>query len=309
MKATVTVFTPTFNRAGLLPDLYESLKRQTCSDFEWLIIDDGSTDDTKSLVQGWIAEGKVSIRYRYQQNQGMHGAHNTAYACIDTELNVCIDSDDYMVDDAIEKIVSYWNKYGSDQVAGLVGLDAQRDGQIIGTTLPEQIQTATLTDLYGLHGVKGDKKLVYRSALTRLVPPYPLFPNEKYGPLAYKNILIDQICPLLLMNEVLCCVEYRADGSSRNMIQQYKRNPRGFAFYRKTAMLHAPTFRRKLREAMHYVSSSLMVRNYAYLWESPCKWSTLLATPAGIALFFYIQYTNRVAVPTRKGSPLTSGRN
>ena len=87
---------------------YESLKRQTCKDFIWLIIDDGSTDDTKELVDSWILENKVEIRYYYQENQGMHGAHNTAYEKIDTELNVCIDSDDYMPDDAVEKIVSFW---------------------------------------------------------------------------------------------------------------------------------------------------------------------------------------------------------
>ena len=103
---------------------YESLKRQTCKDFIWLIIDDGSTDDTKELVDSWILENKVEIRYHYQENQGMHGAHNTAYEKIDTELNVCIDSDDYMPDDAVEKIVSFWKKHGSDKVAGIVGLDA-----------------------------------------------------------------------------------------------------------------------------------------------------------------------------------------
>ena len=78
--------------------------RQTSKDFIWLIIDDGSTDNTKELVDGWIKENKIEIRYYWQENQGMHGAHNTAYELIDTELNVCIDSDDYMPDDAVEKI-------------------------------------------------------------------------------------------------------------------------------------------------------------------------------------------------------------
>ena len=82
------------------------LIRQTCKDFIWLIIDDGSTDNTKELVDSWIKENKIEIRYHWQENQGMHGAHNTAYELIDTELNVCIDSDDYMPDDAVEKIIS-----------------------------------------------------------------------------------------------------------------------------------------------------------------------------------------------------------
>ena len=105
------------------------LKRQTCKDFIWLIIDDGSTDNTKELVDGWIKENKIEIKYHWQENQGMHGAHNTAYELIDTELNVCIDSDDYMPDDAVEKIINFLGKYGSDKVSGIIGLDAYTDGQ------------------------------------------------------------------------------------------------------------------------------------------------------------------------------------
>ena len=135
--ATLTVFTPAYNRAHTIGRTYASMCRQTCKDFEWLIIDDGSSDNTRELVEGWIAEGKVPIRYIYQQNQGMHGAHNTAYRNIDTPLNTCIDSDDYMPDDAVEKILKCWQEKGSDKVAGLVGLDVTEDGQVIGTGFPE----------------------------------------------------------------------------------------------------------------------------------------------------------------------------
>lgn len=309
MSVMLTVFTPTYNRAYLLHACYESLKRQTCADFVWLIIDDGSTDDTEDLVAGWIAEGHVSIRYHYQPNQGMHGAHNTAYALIDTELNVCIDSDDYMADDAVANIVSFWRRHGSEQFAGIVALDAEPNGVLIGTRLPEDVRAETLTNLYGIHHVKGDKKLVYRSELTRASPPYPLFPGEKYGPLAYKYMLIDQMHPLLLMNEVLCYVEYRLDGSSMNMIEQYRRNPRGFAFYRTIAMIYAPTWRRKFREAIHYVSSSLMVGNFRFMKQSPCKWTTLLAIPGGILLRLYIGRARKTAIPVQQASPLSGGRN
>lgn len=92
----ITVFTPTYNRAYTLSKCYKSLKQQTCKDFVWLIIDDGSTDNTQELVEEWITENEIEIQYHYQKNQGMHGAHNTAYELIETELNVCIDSDDYM---------------------------------------------------------------------------------------------------------------------------------------------------------------------------------------------------------------------
>lgn len=296
MDPILTVFTPTYNRAYTLHLCYESLKRQTSKDFVWLIIDDGSTDSTKDLIKIWIAENVVPIRYHYQENQGMHGAHNAAYELVDTDLNVCIDSDDYMADDAVEKIVQFWGKHGSDKYAGIVALDATQDGEIIGTKMPDHLNESTLSHLYGKHKVKGDKKLVYRTELTKNTPPYPVFPGEKYCPLSYKYILIDQQCPLLVMNEILCYVEYLPDGSSMNIINQYKKNPNGFAFFRKVAIEHAPTFKERIRESMHYVSSSLMIGNKKFLLESPKFLTTLLATPFGILLYFYITRTNKATV-------------
>jgi len=129
---TLTVFTPTYNRAHTLSRTYDSLCQQSCKDFEWLIIDDGSKDDTQSNVNKWITEKKIDICYIYKENGGLHTAYNTAIANIDTELCVCIDSDDWMPDDAIEKVLTFWEKYGSDEVAGIVGLDCYSDGKVIG---------------------------------------------------------------------------------------------------------------------------------------------------------------------------------
>lgn len=296
MKPILTVFTPTFNRAYTLHLCYESLKRQTHKGFIWLIIDDGSKDCTKELVESWISEGIIPIHYHYQENQGMHGAHNTAYKLIDTELNVCIDSDDYMADDAVEKIVTFWNEYGNCNYAGIIGLDADFNGNIIGTKMPEDVKESTLSWLHAKYKMRGDKKLVYRSELTRNSLPYPIFPGENYCPLSYKYILIDQECPLLIMNEVLCFVEYLDDGSSMNIINQYKKNPRGFSFFRKVAMKYAPSLKEKFREAIHYVSSNIMVRNYKFLKESPCKWVTIIAIPFGTMLYFYILNTHKSTV-------------
>jgi hypothetical protein len=201
-----------------------------------------------------------------------------------------------MSDQAVEHIVCFWREYGNDQVTGLVGLDAKFDGKIIGTRFPENVKDSTLSDLYRKYKVTGDKKLVYRSELTRKTPPYPIYKGEKYCPLAYKYILIDQEGPLLLMNQILCHVEYLEDGSSMNMINQYKKNPRGFLIYRMTTMLYSHSFKERFRASIHYVSSSLMIRNLKFLIKSPNKLTTLLATPIGVALFLYIQNTKKATV-------------
>ncbi|MCR2802502.1 glycosyltransferase family 2 protein [Paenibacillus soyae] len=295
----LTVFTPTYNRAYCLGQLYESLKRQTNKGFKWLIVDDGSTDNTRELVERWISEGIVSIRYIKQENQGMHGAHNTAYEHIDTELNVCIDSDDYMPDKAVETIIDFWSRNRREDVSGFVALDAYKDGRIIGTKLPENLKQSTLFDLYQTHGVTGDKKLVYRSSLTREFP-YPLFQDERYVGLAYKYYKLDERYPLLLLNEVLCVVEYMEDGSSRNMLKQYVRNPKGFAFYR-VALMESPlaslTF--KYKQAIHYVSSCMLSKNIKWLSESPRKWLTLAAAPPGFLLYWYIRRKTKEIINPR----------
>ena len=291
----LTVFTPTFNRAYCLHKCYESLKNQTCKEFIWLIIDDGSTDNTKELVEGWIEENKIEIMYYWQKNQGMHGAHNTAYQKIATELNVCIDSDDYMPLDAVEKIIKHWNQFGNDHVSGIIGLDAYSDGKIIGTKLPVNRKQSRLFDLYNKFGVTGDKKLVYRTELTKKFP-YPLFKNERYVGLAYKYHMLDKQYEMLLMNETLCYVEYLADGSSLNMLSQYIKNPNGFAFYRKEMMkLPFASQLFKFRQAIHYVSSSIMSRNWSFLDETPKKGLTILAIPFGITLYIYITTKTKAA--------------
>ncbi|WP_459500035.1 glycosyltransferase family 2 protein [Bacillus sp. C1] len=294
----LTVFTPTYNRAYCLHKCYESLKRQTCKEFVWLIIDDGSGDNTKELVSSWSAENCIEIKYQWQQNQGMHGAHNTAYEMIETELNVCIDSDDYMPDDAVENILSFWESYGNEEVSGMIGLDSYTDGRIIGSKLPESLKSSTLFDLHNTHGVTGDKKLVYRTELTKKYP-YPVFKNEKYVGLAYKYYMLDRQYEMLLMNEVLCCVEYLPDGSSMNMLNQYRRNPKGFAFYRKELMkLPFASQPFKYRQAIHYVSSSLMSKNKKFISETSCKTLTLFAIPLGMVLYWYIITKIRISEGT-----------
>lgn len=285
---TLTIFTPAYNRAHTLGRTYESLLRQTCDDFEWLIVDDGSKDSTKELVEGWMQEGKISIRYIYQENQGMHGAHNTAYRNIHTELNTCIDSDDYMPDDAVETIVNFWKAHGSDKYAGIVGLDCTENGNIIGTSFPKEMKETTLSGFYAKGG-KGDKKLVYRTEVIRQYPEYPIFEGEKYVGLAYKYMLIDQDYSLLTLNKPLVVVEYQQDGSSMNMYRQYWNNPKGFAFYRKIEMVTNQSLIRRFKVCIHYVSSSFIMRNRTFIQESPQKLLTILAIPLGYILYKYIK--------------------
>ena len=289
MEKLLTIFTPAYNRGYTIHKTYESLKRQTNKNFKWLIVDDGSTDNTKELIEKWLQEkNDFEIVYIYQENQGMHGAHNTAYENIDTELNVCIDSDDYMPDDAVEKITNFWNENKSDKLAGIVALDAYESGQVIGEKFPDTLKETTLFDINEKYKIPGDKKLIYRTELAKKYP-YPLFKGEKYVGLAYKYYKLDQDYSLAVMNEVVCIVEYMEDGSSRNMFSQYVKNPKGFAFYRIENMKNPnASLKYKFKENIHYVSSSIISKDKNFIKKSPNKILTLLSIPFGTLLYAYI---------------------
>lgn len=291
---TITVFTPTFNRAFCLGQVYDSLISQTVSDFAWLIIDDGSTDDTKTLVGSWIAENKIDIQYIYQQNQGMHGAHNTAYANITTELNVCIDSDDFMPNDAIEKILDKWDRDKDNRFAGIIGLDAYKDsGKIIGTGIPENVAASTLSDLYNKHHVKGDKKLVLRTEVVKQFPAYPIYPSERLVPLGILYLMIDQKYTFLCANDIYCIVEYLAEGSSNNILRQYRKSPKGFGYARQVRMKLSGSLSEKFKSATHLVSSAIFAKSLKLILDSPNFLLTFLAIPFGILLNAYIRFKTR----------------
>lgn len=288
MSYRLTVFTPSYNRAYCLNNCYQSLCRQTSNDFCWLVIDDGSTDNTRLLVASWIEENQIPIQYIYQENQGMHGAHNTAYKNINTEYNICIDSDDYMPDNAVEHILRSIEGL-DEQYAGLVGLDADTSGNLIGTGIPAHLTECTLTELYEKFKVKGDKKLVYRTEIVRKYPQYPVFEGERLVPLSYLYSLIDQEYKLRPLNEILVKVDYQPGGSTKTIFSQYMKYPRGFAFFRISSIKLAKGFEGKFRNAIHLVSSSIFARDGDLLRQIKKPLLIILAMPFGIILNLYIR--------------------
>lgn len=288
--ATLTVFTPLYNRKTTLKRTYESLCRQTNKDFIWLIIDDGSTDNPYEEIEKWLEKDNgFEIKYIFKENGGMHTAHNTAYENIDTELNVCIDSDDYMPDNAVELILDCWKENKDKGYSGIIALDyGDSTKAVIGKELPKDKDSTTLMGYYN-NGGSGDKKLIYRTDIIKSTPPYPVFENEKYVALAYKYHIIDEKYELKILNECVCIVDYQADGSTANMLNQYIKNPKGFAFWRKEQMKHAVSFKQKVRACIHYVSSSIISRNKRFISESPCKFLTILSVPFGTLFTVYIK--------------------
>ena len=293
MANRLTVFTPTYNRAHTLSRLYHSLCTQTCRDFEWLVIDDGSTDGTRELVQSFIEEGIIQINYIYKENGGLYTGYNAAYAIIESELNVCIDSDDAMPADAVEIILRTWDERGSDKCGGIIGLDVNMDdGEPIGGRFPEGMSECYLLDLYTKRIHRGDSKQVMRTDLMKQVAPMVGFPGEKNFNPIYMLLQVCDDYPLLVVNEPLCLVEYQeGDSMSKNIWHQYSDSPRSFAKMRLLEMgLRRSTPLNRYRSAIHYVAESYLAKNNGELFNGANNALVALALLPGLMLNVFIRW-------------------
>ena len=322
---TLTVFTPTYNRKHTIVRTYESLCRQSSDDFNWLIIDDGSVDGTKDWVEslgrkleyqgtrfdwmGRVLEGEddnhfvvkteqFPIEYIFKPNGGLYTGYNVAYATIQTELCVCIDSDDYMPDDAVEKIIQRWKERPNDkEYCGIMGLDfSVVDGKPIGGFFPSDLQDCFELEL-GLHHIhKGDTKEALRTDLMKRVSPMIGFEGEKnFNPWYMVKQVVDEF-PILVINDNLCWVEYQIgkDSMSQAIWKQYMDSPRSFAKHRIMWMkMKHNTWKNKFRNCIHYVSSCIIAKDGDWYRNTPLKGMTLLAVPFGIILTLLVYWKNR----------------
>lgn len=289
-KPTLTVFTPTYNRADLLHRGYEALKRQTSKDFLWLIIDDGSADNTREVVEGWMKyDNGFEIRYAYKENGGLHTGYNKAIELMDTEICVCIDSDDWMPDDGVETILSTWQARTIKDVAGIVGLDYIEENKPIGGVLPE-VEKCHIYDLDFKYHHCGDKKIVIRVDLFKQVAPQPTYNGEKnFNPM----LMIDKIdlnYEWLIINKNLCFVDYQPDGMANGIFRQYLNSPNSFAAMRieyfkfpGTSLLY------KLKQYIHLGSSACLAKNVSWLNKAPRPFVGYMLLPLGYIFSLYIR--------------------
>jgi len=286
---SITVFTPTFNREKTLIRLYDSLCSQSSQDFKWIIVDDGSGDNTSAQVEIWKEEARIEIQYYYQKNKGKLAAQILALNYIDTELFTCIDSDDYLPADGIEKILKFWKANRKSNSAGIIGLDAYEDGSVAGEKLPDT-KESTYSELVDHYKIKGDKKYIFDTEIYKKYLPYPYFENEIFHEVSWIFTLIDQDYKFLLSNEIYCIIEYQQDGLSNGLYKRYKDSPNSFIEYRKVKMKYGINKKIVLKNSVHYISSCLFAKKWNFFKGSPNKLYTLIAIPFGIALNIYINH-------------------
>ena len=294
MDKLVTFFTPTYNRARILHRCYESLCNQNSFNFKWLIVDDGSTDNTKEIVDDWIAqENRFEIRYIYKENGGLHTTYNLAVNEVNTELFVCFESDDIFTPDAMTIIEKTWAEIRNSDCVGFITLCRDMEGNLIGSCYPENVKTT----LYREHRriAPGDKQYIYRTEALKQVFPMPVFPGEKYFDPKYRFFALDEIGPLTVTNEVFDVVDYQPGGLTHTMMRQYYNSPNSFAEYRKLYMTLPDRSRSYvLKQNIHYVASCCLAGKLdRAIEESPRKGYTVLAMLPGLLWAGIIKAANR----------------
>ena len=228
----ITIMTPTYNRAYVLPRLYDSLCQQTRQDFEWLVIDDGSTDGTAELIFDYRVKSDFSINYYYKENGGKHRAINEGVVHATGDWIIIVDSDDLLTGDAVAKLYDVMNHIGSEFV-GMCFRRTTLSGHIIGISDPAWIKSIVMQPIMAGHVLKADLAYVFRTNVMRECP-FPEFPGEKFVPELYIwNKIADIGKIVFYVDQVIYLCEYLPDGYTSNFKKNLRSNPCGFGlFYR-----------------------------------------------------------------------------
>lgn len=278
----VTVFTPTYNRDYTLHRLYESLVRQTNQSFRWLIVDDGSTDKTQELIAGWIKENKIEIEYYKQKNQGKPTAHNKGVELTRTELFTCVDSDDYLTDDAISEILKAWLEVASECI-GILAYRRADGGEDITKYNDNRVKKGTLRYLYD-HGLFGDTILVYQTSVLKKYV-FPQFEGEKFIPEAYLYDLLDQEGELFLLRKAIYVCEYLPDGYTAGMEKLLYDNSEGYFCYINQRLRLDTRIRQRFMDSIRYDAMAIAHRKKGIVRDAVYPLYALLAYPAGWVMF------------------------
>lgn len=260
----ISVLTPTYNRANLIGRLYKSLVENSKYnvDIEWLIMDDGSTDDTKAIIEGYINENKINVQYFHQENQGKMVAINNLVDKADGDLIIECDSDDYFTEYAFKIISEEYCKYKDDTKAyALCFLKYDQNGNNIGNEFKND--RTTMFDLYFKEGETGEKALVFFTNVRKKYK-HELEKGENFVTEARMYHKMDQDYDIICINTSIMICEYQKEGYTQNINKQFSENPFGYYEYFKEILgrdFSGVKFNKRLYAIKHYILFSYLTKS------------------------------------------------
>ena len=261
----LSILTATYNRGNLLPRLYESIVKNLIDDMdvEWLIMDDGSTDDTKIIIKKYIEENKIEIKYFEQENQGKMVSINKLVEKATGDLIVDCDSDDYFTEDAFKIIKEEYEKNKDEKdIYGLCFLKYDQNGTNMGNNFKNK--KTTMFDLYFKEGETGEKAIVFFSSIRKQYK-HELEHNERFVTEARMYHKMDEKYKMICINKPIMICEYQKEGYTQNILKQFKENPYGYYEYFKEILqkeMKGVTFNKRLYAIKHYILFSYLTEQY-----------------------------------------------
>ena len=295
----LTILTPTYNRGHIIEKPYESLQKQTCHDFEWLVVDDGSNDNTEELFDKLCSEEKLfKITYVKRPRQGLNRALNYAINHIDSDYVFKFDSDDCLMPDAVEKLLEWINDIDNDQ--GIVGVGIARcfpNGEYL-KGVPPVVNEEGYVDATNLerpkYNLDADMSEAYKVRVLKQFP-YPVWETELYAPeqLCLNEMALAGYKVRWYADKLYIC-EYLPGGITKDSRRLEKNNPMGFAMMYNHMLKYGYSFRKKYKAAIQHIALSIVGRKPAYIFKSNALLTTFLALPVGIVLSLrrFFQFKN-----------------
>ena len=283
----LTIFTPTYNRCDKISRVYESLKSQNRDIFEWLIVDDGSTDDTETLINSFLKENKISIKYIKQNNGGKHVAHNTALNYAEGTFFFCVDSDDWIKEGFIDRFAK---EISSSDCYGLIAYKTDAAGKLLSETFPVQVKESSIFDLSEAYHCNGEFSIIIKTDIAKAYK-FPVFENEKF---MGENIIYDKMSEkykFKLLNQIATVCEYQEDGLTANYNQLMKKNPSGFClfFMQRVDLTYSPI--QKVILAGKYNCFKLLSKNPGLHYSGNNRLLIWLTKPLGSLFWVYYKLT------------------
>ena len=283
----ITVLTPTFNREGVLRSLWDSLQKQTVKDFEWLVVDDGSTDGTKNLITQLQEKSDFPIRYIYKSNGGKHTALNVGIQTICSELTFIVDSDDCVTDDAVESILKIHKKYRSqNNICGYAFLRAFPDGKVNGKKFDVDEKIGSYIDVRVNGDDTGaDKAEVFKTHCLKEFP-FPEYPNEKFLGEDLVWVRMARKYEMVHINKAIYVGNYLEDGLTNNRRKHNIASPIGCMHRAEEFMESDLKTRYRIKGGLQYIVYGRFagVKVVNLIRKSRHKVLATVCTPGGLFL-------------------------
>ena len=286
VQMKLTIFTPTYNRADKLFRVYDSLKNQTCFNFEWLIIDDGSTDNTENIVYEFTQQQLFQVKYIKKNNGGKHRAYNLALQNAMGDLFLCLDSDDWLKNDAVENILNIANSLDEKQF--IVAYKMSEKDKSLSDTFPD-IRSCSLKQLSQEYNCNGEFSLIFPTKLASMFP-FPEFDGERFITEAVVYDRINYVANAVLLPKTITICEYQEDGLSNNLNTIMKNNPAGYCLYFMQRIDYENSFVKRFITAGKYQCFWIFAKNKKTDYIGKHKLLTSMARPLGLVFNIYYKF-------------------